>query len=85
MENWRLEEIKIGFEQGYSFKNKPEEREDRYEGFIRFKNGEKEEFKFKITPDMSQKYIDLIAEDIVKHANDLGDKLIKSLGLKNNR
>lgn len=53
----------------------------KYEGRIRFSNGECESFSFKIQPGMAQKYIDLMAKDIVINACNLGDRLVKSLGL----
>jgi hypothetical protein len=74
---YKLDSIKIDFRQGYSYN----ETKDRYEGIIKFSNGEQESFQFKIREDLAQPYIDLIAKDIVKAANDLGNRLILSLGL----
>lgn len=79
--NWRLQEIKINFENGYSFKTNPEEQVDRYEGMIRFQNGQNESFSFKVKPDMAARYIELISEDIVIAATGLGERLKESLGL----
>lgn len=82
-DEWILDDISISFQKGYDFKDNPEEeKHDRYEGTIKFKNGQKESFQFRVPPNMSQKYIDLIAADIVKSARGLGDRLIKSLGLE---
>lgn len=76
MENdWKLDRIEIEFKRGYDH-NKTV---DRYEGKIRFENGEYESFSFKIRPDMANDYIKLISEDIVKAASALGENLAKSL------
>jgi hypothetical protein len=80
--NWRLKSIEINFKKGYDFRdNKPEEKVDRYEGMISFENDERESFSFRVKPDMADKYIALIASDIVDAARGLGDRLIESLGL----
>lgn len=80
-DEWRLESIRIDFERGYDFKEDPEERVDRYEGTIEFKNGAKESFKFNVDPKMCDRYIELISNDIVKAADGLAMRLKKSLGL----
>lgn len=80
--NWKLKSIEIEFQKGYDFKdNKPEEKVDRYEGMIKFENDEKESFSFRVKPNMAQKYIDLIANDIVTAATGLGERIKESLGL----
>jgi hypothetical protein len=73
-ENWRLDKLSIEF-QRYG------EDKGKYTGSIRFQNGEFESFSFNVRPDMAQPYIDLIAEDIVKAASNLGERLLLSLGL----
>lgn len=81
--NWKLKSIEISFRKGYNFTGVPEhEKNDRYEGKITFENDESESFSFKVKPDMAQKYIDLIAQDIVMAATGLGERLKESLGLK---
>jgi len=81
-DNWRLKKLTIEFEKGFDFREKPEEKVDRYEGVIEFENDERESFSFRVKPNMAQKYIDLIASDIVIAATGLGERLIESLGLK---
>lgn len=76
--DWKLKNIEIKFISGYSFENK----KDRYEGRITFINGDFESFSFKIKEDLAQPYIDLIAKDIVRTAESLGERLCVSLGLK---
>jgi hypothetical protein len=80
--DWRVDKIEIKFEKGYNFKDDPEERIDRYEGEIQFKNGENESFQFNIKPEMAGKYMDLISQEIVNTATELGEKLKKSLNLE---
>jgi hypothetical protein len=79
--NWKLKSIQIGFWEGHEWQDDPVKRKDRYEGMIEFENDEKESFSFKVKPDMAQKYIDLIANDIVTAATGLGERLKESLGL----
>lgn len=76
-DEWKLDEIKLSF-------NRWGEDKGKYTGTIEFRNGEPESFKFKIRPGMAQAYIDLISSDIVRCARNLGDRLIKSLGLEEN-
>lgn len=79
--NWRLEKLEIKFQQGYSHKEKEEEKIDRYEGRITFQNGEWESFSFKVKPNMAEEYIKLISKDVVENAERLGKDLVKSLML----
>jgi hypothetical protein len=74
--DWILDELKITFKKGYDFENSS----DRYEGKISFKNGQSESFSFHLPPGMAGEYIKLCSADIVKAANNLGNKLIGSLG-----
>lgn len=80
--NWKLDKIEICFKHGYDHEKDPVKQKDRYEGSIRFSNGDFESFNFKVRPDMAEKYIQLLSKDIVESANDLGNRLIESLGLK---
>lgn len=80
-EAWKLDEIKIEFKSGWSFEKDPEKRIDRYEGTISFRNGESEYFRFRIKPNMAQAYIELLANDIVSSATNLGERLKESLGV----
>jgi hypothetical protein len=74
---WKLDSISIYFRKGFNHLN----TQDRYEGKIKFTNSDEESFEFKIREDLSRPYIDLIAEDIVKNAKYLGERLVDSLGL----
>lgn len=46
-----------------------------------FSNGEYESFRFKVYPEMADRYIQLIAQDVVKGAESLGNDLLESLNL----
>lgn len=73
-DKWRLQAIELEFQRFGEDKGK-------YTGKIQFENGEYEKFQFKIHPEMAEKYIELISEDVVKCAESLGQRLIESLGL----
>jgi hypothetical protein len=76
--DWRLQKISIEFQTWGEHKGK-------YAGKISFENKEQESFSFNIRPDMAQAYIDLMSQDIVKCAEDLGSRLIDSLGLNSKK
>lgn len=71
-DDWHLKSIHLYF-QDYG------EDKGTYKGTIEFENGESEGFKFRITPKMAHKYINLISKDIVKGASSLGTRLLESL------
>lgn len=73
-DEWKLDKIEIEFKRYGEDKGK-------YSGMIRFQNGEYESFTFRVRPDMAGSYIQLIADDVVKAADNLGNRLIESLGL----
>ena len=74
-DDWKLKHIELEF-QAYG------DDKGKYTGKVRFQNGDYESFEFKIHPDMAEAYIDLIAADVVKAAEGLGERLIESLGLR---
>jgi hypothetical protein len=80
---WKLKSISINFREGFSLSKDEEKRHDRYEGKIVFENDEEESFSMRVKPDMSQKYIDLIAADIVEAATGLGERIKESIVRQN--
>ena len=76
--NWKLESIEIKFKRGYSFDGSI----DRYEGVIKFSNGDNESFTFNIDQVKCNEYIKIIAPEIVTTAEVLSNKLLESLNLK---
>lgn len=74
-ETWKLKDIRLSFKEYGEDKGK-------YAGTVTFDNGHLESFSFRIKPDMADKYIELIADDLVKGAENLGSDLLKSLKLK---
>lgn len=75
MSEWKLRKITLEFKNGYTYNR----TEDRYEGKIEFENDEFESFSVKVTDDMSKPYLELIAGEVAKNAQQLADKLAKSL------
>jgi hypothetical protein len=80
MENkeWKLQSLAINFKSGWAH----EKTVDRYEGKISFSNGEGESFTFNVDQFQSQKFLDIVGEEIVKTASSLGDKVAKSIFLQ---
>ena len=76
---WKLKSISINFREGVSYALDEERKHDRYEGKIVFENKEDESFSMRVKPDMAQKYIDLIASDIVEAATGLGERIKESI------
>lgn len=73
--DWRLQKIELEFQQFGEHKGK-------YIGKIKFQNGEWESFEFKIYPNMAESYIKLISSDVVKCADNLANRLVESLKLR---
>lgn len=73
--DWKLKELKIEFKPGYEF----QKTKDRYEGKITFRNDQFESFTVKISSEMTKPYLDLIAEEVVKSAGALHNRLKDSL------
>ena len=80
-DEWKLHSLDIRFQNGYDWEKEDFKKNDRYEGMIEFKNGHNESFSFRVLPDMADKYIALIADDISRSANRLSDDLLKSLNI----
>lgn len=70
--SWILDKITIEYKSFGKHKGK-------YVGEVRFENNEYESFKFNIYPEMAEKYLNLIKGEVIKSANELGDKLSKSI------
>jgi len=55
------------------------ENKDKYTWEVEFKNWEKNSFSFNVWPEIANRYIELISEDVVKWASELWNKLKQSL------
>lgn len=77
--DWKLKSIRINFVQGFGLSKNDENKVDHYEGRIEFENGESDIISMRIKPDMAQKYIDIIADDIVESATCLGERVRESI------
>ena len=73
-EEWVLEKVEIEY-------NRFGDNKGMYTGRITFKNKNYESFHFVLYPEMTQKYLELIANEVVKSAEELTAKLIETLGL----
>lgn len=77
--DWKLKRISINFQRGFTLSKDPENQTDHYEGRIEFENDICDSFSMKIKPDIAQKYIDLIADDVVEAATCLGERVRDSI------
>lgn len=75
-EVWTLSKIELEI-QTYG------EHKGKYIGKIRFSNGKYEGFNFNIYPEMAEDYISLIKDTVLKSSQELTEKLIKTLNIKN--
>lgn len=74
-DDWKLKKLELEFQTFGKDKGK-------YVGSIHFQNGDYEGFNFKIRPDLAEPYITLIAADVVRAAEQMGERLIQSLKLR---
>lgn len=72
--DWILERITIEYVRYGDDKGK-------YKGRIAFQNGEFEMFSFNLKPELTQPYLDLISNEIVKSSNELTVRLLEQLKL----
>ena len=81
MENnqeWVLEKLTIEFKKGYSFNG----TKDHYEGRIQFRNGDNESFVIKLREDMTEPYLKLVAQEVIKNAQQLAERMAETLTFK---
>lgn len=71
---WKLQRLDIEFQEYGDYKGK-------YVGKIKFASRENEAFMFNLTPEDTQRYIELVSDKLVNSASHLGDKLLASLSL----
>lgn len=77
--DWKLIEFKLTFEKGYSFREKEHQKVDHYVGKVVFRNGESEEFRLNIDQVKSEKFINIISEQMIKTTNELVSKIQESI------
>lgn len=81
MENnqeWILEKLTIEFKKGYSWSG----TEDHYEGRIQFSNGDNESFTIKLREDMTEPYLKLVAQEVIKNSQQLAKRMAETLTFK---
>ena len=71
---WGLQELSIKLMTYGEFNGK-------YVGKVSFQNKTNDAFMFNLSPERTQKYLELIQEELVDSANHLGEKLLSSLNL----
>ena len=73
---WRLGSLSIRFVEGYEYSNTV----DRYTGTIEFEDEEKlNSFEFELNPELCSKYLDVVKQDVIDSARELGEKIALSL------
>lgn len=81
---WKLESIKIDFKKGYSFESDESKKVDRYEGVIKFEGDDQSKFSFQLSDSECLDYLRLIADRVVKSAEELGEVIAKSIKKQTN-
>lgn len=72
---WKVKSIHIYLrDKGYG-----EDKTYYYTGSVEFENGEDNSFKFSFKEDVAERYIKLIADDVVEGARILGESVANSI------
>ena len=69
--DFKLIKFSLEFERGYSWKEFPEQQQDRYDGYVKFSNGLNEEFVLKVNDDISLQIIKFIANKLAENTESL--------------
>ena len=69
--DFKLIRFSLEFENGYSWEKDPEKQKDRYEGQVKFRNGEDEEFVLKVDSDISLQIVKIIADKLAENTESL--------------
>lgn len=72
--SWTLAELKVEYQRWGEHKGK-------HTGKVKFENSTGDSFQFILTPEKTERFIDLIAFELVIQGNDLGKNLLESIGL----
>jgi len=70
---WRLKSFEYVFKHGYKHENTV----DRYEGKVTFDNNQNEGFTIKISEETSTKFMELIANELVRTSSEFNEQIIK--------
>lgn len=71
---WKLKDLSIRFQEYGEFKGK-------YVGQMQFTNREQEAFTFNVSAERTEQLLNLIKDQLVDTASNLGERLLQSLGL----
>lgn len=69
--DFKLIKFSLEFERGYSWKELPEQQQNRYEGYVKFSNDINEEFILKVDDDISLQIIKFIANKLAENTESL--------------
>ena len=69
--DFKLKKFSLEFAHGYSWKELPEEQQNRYEGYVKFSNDINEEFILKVDDDISLQIIKFIANKLAENTENL--------------
>ena len=69
--DFKLIKFSLEFAHGYSWKELPEQQQNRYEGYVKFSNGINEEFVLKVDDDISLQIIKFIANKLAENTESL--------------
>lgn len=81
---WKVRSFKVDFKPGYSWKDNPKEKIDRYEGSITFANEVNESFTINLDELKSSKIVELISSQIIETAKELSVRINESFNKQNN-
>lgn len=76
---FKLRKFSLEFERGYSWKELPEQQQNRYEGYVTFSNNIREEFILKVDDDISLQIIKIIANKLAENTDILVKNITESI------
>ena len=77
--DFKLRKFSLEFERGYSWKELPEQQQNRYEGYVTFSNNIREEFILKVDDDISLQIIKIIANKLAENTDILVKNITESI------
>ena len=69
--DFKLIKFSLEFEKGYDWEKDPEKQKDRYEGQVKFRNGESEEFVLNVDNNLSLQIVKLIVDKLAENTESL--------------
>ena len=69
--DFKLIKFSLDFKRGYSWKELPEQQQNRYDGYVKFSNDINEEFILNVDDDISLQIIKFIANKLAENTESL--------------